>query len=182
MPHPPTWRIRLPLSGNQLKTCLAEVALPSDRSMLTQLFSSLMDGSPLIQYKMHPHKQWRYQWGCKGLLSPHDIVNMKKELQQNFGGGNEGKGGVTLHCNKYFRTYPSGMRMSHATQPPNHDYQKFEYTYNKGDFWCNCIIWKWSEEHSDETQRWSHYLTRLCSQQQTYIFQHYLHQVHGHRI
>jgi hypothetical protein len=67
---------------------------------------------------------------------------MTKELQQNFGGGNEGKGGVTLQSNKYFRTYSSGMRISQATHFPNHDYQKFEYTYNKGHFWCNCIIWK----------------------------------------
>jgi hypothetical protein len=48
---------------------------------------------------------------------------MKKELQQNFGGGNEGKGGITLHFNKYFRTYSSGMRMSQATHYPNHNYQ-----------------------------------------------------------
>jgi hypothetical protein len=67
---------------------------------------------------------------------------MKKELQQNFGGGCEGKGGVTLHFNKYFRTYSSRMRMLQATHFPNHDYQKFEYTYNKGNFCSNCIIRK----------------------------------------
>ena len=78
----------------------------------------------------------------QNLLSPNDIINMKKELQQNFGGGNEGKGGITLHFNKYFRTYSSGIRMSQATHYPDHNYQKSEYTYNKGNFWCNCIIWK----------------------------------------
>jgi hypothetical protein len=69
---------------------------------------------------------------------------MKKELQQTFGGGNEGKSGVTLHFNKYFRTYSSGIRMSQAIHFPNQSRlpKKFEYTYNKGNFWCNCIIWK----------------------------------------
>jgi hypothetical protein len=44
---------------------------------------------------------------------------MKNGLQQNFGGGNEGKGEVTLHFSKYVRTYSSGIRMSQATNFPN---------------------------------------------------------------
>jgi hypothetical protein len=112
MPHLPTWRTRLPL-------CLAEVALPSARPMLSQLFSSLMDISPLTPvYNTTQFKWWRYHWGGKGLWCRYDI-NIKKELQQTFGGGNEGTGGGTYHFNKCFRTYSSGIRMSQATHFPN---------------------------------------------------------------